>query len=68
MLHIIGINKLTYYLCLAGICLGIILGPGFGYRMRDGPMFMDLAFGIMTLQYRINRRNAHDVVRQFKLT
>lgn len=28
-----GINKLTYYLCLAGICLGIILGLGLGIAM-----------------------------------
>ncbi|MGV8110339.1 DUF2178 domain-containing protein [Methanospirillum sp.] len=25
-----GISKMTYYLCLAGICLGIILGLGLG--------------------------------------
>ncbi|NLV26182.1 MAG: DUF2178 domain-containing protein [Methanomicrobiales archaeon] len=28
-----GINRMTYYLCLAGICLGIILGLGLGIAM-----------------------------------
>lgn len=30
-----GINKMTYYLCLLGICLGIILGLGLGLAMGN---------------------------------
>ncbi|NLV26179.1 MAG: DUF2178 domain-containing protein [Methanomicrobiales archaeon] len=30
-----GINRMTYYLCLAGICLSIILGLGLGIAMGN---------------------------------
>lgn len=60
-----GINRMTYHLCLVGICLGIILGLGLGITMGS-PLVIGLVviigiIGTITLYRRINEVMSDDL-------